>query len=142
MSGKIVGSGDGPLIATRLPRRQALRLGAALAGGLLLSPFAASRSSATSSSSDSEKSDNDDQLPVGTIEQIVGAQGTVTNGVLDIPISRDDIGNVTGPLGVSFTGDFEIHGDLYFQPLEDNLALLNADMALLPHEVNHFISKL
>jgi hypothetical protein len=54
-------------------------------------------------------------LPVATIEQIVGAQGSVPHGVLDIPIGRQDIGNVTGPLEVTFTADFEIHGDLYFQ---------------------------
>jgi hypothetical protein len=131
-----------PLTMTGLPRREALRLGATLAGGLLLSPFAAARSSLSSSATASGKSANNEQLPLKSIEEIVGAEGTVTNGVLDIPISRDDIGNVSGPHGVTFTGDFEIHGDLYFQPLEDERALLNGDMALLPHEVNHFIAKL
>ncbi len=81
-------------------------------------------------------------LPVDEIEELVGAKGTVTNGVLDIPIARTDIGSVEGPEGVTFTPSFEIHGDLYFQPLADGRALLNGDLALLPEEVNPFVSAL
>jgi Domain of Unknown Function (DUF1259) len=40
-----------------------------------------------------------------------------------------------------FTPDFEIHGDLYFQPL-GHLALLNGDLALKPEETNRFIDAL
>ncbi len=144
---KSVGAASVPV----LPRRGALQLAATLAGGLVLSPFA--RAGAAQDSSSSEKSENErsqqeegatasGKLPVSTIEQIVGAQGSVSNGVLDISIARKDIGSVTGPLGVTFTPDFEIHGDLYFQPLGADRALLNGDMALLEHEVNPFISKL
>lgn len=80
------------------------------------------------------------QLPVKQIEQIVGAQGDVNGGVLDITIERTDIGEVRGPLGVTFTPAFEIQGELGFQPLGKNQALLNADMALREDETNPFIA--
>lgn len=129
------------------PRRRALQMTATLAGGLLLSPLARIAKAQDSPSSERESHEEDGgapggKLPVSTIEQIVGAQGSVSNGVLDIPIARKDIGSVTGPLGVTFTPDFEVHGDLYFQPLRSGRALLNGDMALLADEVNPFISKL
>lgn len=80
------------------------------------------------------------QLPVKQIEQIVGAHGDVGSGVLNIAIARTDIGDVRGPLGVTFTPAFEIHGELYFQPIGRNQALLNSDMALREDEVNPFIA--
>jgi hypothetical protein len=95
-------------------------------------PNADSPASATSSS----------QLPVKQIEQIIGAQGDVNGGVLDITIERTDIGDVRGPLGVTFTSAFEIHGELGFQPIGRNQALLNADMAVLEPETNPFIAAL
>lgn len=125
--------------STLLQRRDALRLGAALAGGFILSPLA------NAQASESLRGDpwgSGEVLPVSAIEQIVGAQGSVTKGVLDISIARNDVGSVTGPLGVTFTPEFEIHGDLYFQPLGPDRALLNGDMALLADEVNPFIAKL
>lgn len=80
------------------------------------------------------------QLPVQRIEQIIGAQGDVHSGVLDIAIERTDIGDVRGPLGVTFTPAFEIRGELGFQPLGKNQALLNADIAVLEPETNPFIA--
>jgi hypothetical protein len=82
------------------------------------------------------------QLPVKQIEQILGAQGDVNGGVLDILIERTDIDDARGPLGVTFTPAFEIHGELGFQPLGKNQALLNADMAVLEPEANPFIAAL
>jgi hypothetical protein len=82
------------------------------------------------------------QLPVKQIEQILGAQGDVHGGVLDITIERTDIGEVRGPLGVTFTPAFEVQGELGFQPLGRNQALLNADMAVLEQETNPFIAAL
>jgi hypothetical protein len=123
-----------------VPRRQALQLGAALAGGLLLPPLASAHNQ-DSGNTDSERG-KIDPLPVSKIEQIIEAQGSVSNGVLNIPIGREDIGHVLGPEGAVFTAAFELHGDLYFQPLRGGRALLNADLALLPQEVNPFISKL
>jgi hypothetical protein len=124
-----------------VPRRQALQLGAALAGGLLLPPSAGAHDDEDSKNTDGERG-KVEPLPVSKIEQIIEAQGTVSNGVLDIPIGREDIGSVLGPKGAVFTAAFELHGDLYFQPLRGGRALLNADMALLPQEVNPFIAKL
>lgn len=83
-------------------------------------------------------------LPVDKIEAIIEAQGDIKNGVLDIGISRSDIGDVQGPEGqdVTFTASFEISGDLFFQPVSSNKAFLNGDMALKESEVNPFIATL
>jgi hypothetical protein len=62
--------------------------------------------------------------------------------VLEIAVGRSDIGNVAGPLGVDFDAAFEVHGDLYFQAVDEHQALLNGDMALLPEETNPFIAAL
>ena len=63
----------------------------------------------------------------------------MTSGVLSIPISRDDIGPVRGPLGVTMDGSFEVDGALTFQPLGDNLAFFNADLPLKASETDRFI---
>jgi hypothetical protein len=84
----------------------------------------------------------DTPLPVQEIERIVGAEGHVSGGVLDISIAREDLDDVQGPRDVTLTPAFEAHGDLYFQPLERGKALLNGDMALLEPEVNPFIAAL
>lgn len=81
-------------------------------------------------------------LPVDRIERILEAEGTVDKGVLDITIERKDIGNVSGPLGVTLTPAFEIQADIYFQPLDHGRAVLNGDFALKEEEVNPFIRAL
>ena len=81
-------------------------------------------------------------MPKAQIEKIIQAEGSVDNNVLDIEIARDDIGEVQAPLGVTFTPDFEVSGDLFFQPLPDGNAFLNGDLALKEDEVNPFISQL
>jgi hypothetical protein len=86
--------------------------------------------------------DDGSPLPVDQIEEIVGAQGHVSDGVLSIEIAREDIGQVLGPRGVTLTPAFEVHGNLYFQPVGTTGALLNGDMALLESEVNPFIAVL
>jgi hypothetical protein len=78
-------------------------------------------------------------LPADQIQQIVQAQGTLTKGVLSIDISRDDIGEVSGPLGVTFTPAFEIDGTLTFQPLGDADAFFNGDIPLKPEETQAVI---
>jgi hypothetical protein len=78
-------------------------------------------------------------LPADQIQQIVQAQGTVTNGVLSIDVERQDIGEVAGPLGVTFTPAFEIDGTLTFQPLGHGEAFFNGDLALRPEEANPVI---
>jgi excisionase family DNA binding protein len=39
-----------------------------------------------------------------------------------------------GPLGVTFTGSFELGGTLLFEPLGDDLALYNGDLPLKAQE--------
>jgi hypothetical protein len=81
-------------------------------------------------------------LPVDQIQRIVGAEGTVDNGVLDITIERKDIGEVKGPRGMTLTPAFQVQADLYFQPLGNGDAILNGDMALKESEVDPFIAAL
>jgi hypothetical protein len=124
----------------RLSRRRALELGGGLAGGLLVagSPVdvgaAAVRRVAPAGASD--------RLPVKAIERVVQAEGSVSGGVLNISLDRDDVGDVQGPLGVTFTPSFQINGNLYFQPLSNRHALLNGDLALKPNELQPFIDGL
>jgi len=81
------------------------------------------------------------KLPVKEIQTIVQAEGTVTDGVLSIDIARDDIGHskVKGPLGVIFSGSFQVDGTLTFQPLGDHLAFFNGDLPLKAAETQRFI---
>jgi len=81
------------------------------------------------------------KLPAADIQQIIQAQGTVTNGILDITLSRGDIGPVQAPIsGVVMDGAFEVNGDATFEPLGDNLAFFNGDLALKESEVQGFIA--
>jgi hypothetical protein len=109
---------------------------------LLLAPLAAACTpeSMAAEPTETAAAGTSSQLPVQRIEQIIGAQGDVNGGVLDIAIERTDIGEVRGPLGVTFTPAFEIQGELGFQPLGRNQALLNADIAVLEPETNPFIA--
>jgi hypothetical protein len=129
-------------ISSRLSRRRALALGGGLAGGIVTAglPFAPSAMGAPVRAP--HRGHGGGSLPVKDIEDILGIDGTVSNGVLEISVARKDIGEVPGPLGVVFTPAFEVHGDLYFQPVGGHRALLNGDLALLPEETNPFIAAL
>jgi hypothetical protein len=119
-------------------RRRALALGGGVAAsGVLASPLAPVAQARVRA--DVRKQSG--KLPVHELQRILRSEGTVTNGVLSIDISRDDIGHgkVTGPEGVSFDGSFEVDGTLTFQPLGDNLAFFNGDLPLKPEETQHFI---
>jgi Domain of Unknown Function (DUF1259) len=59
--------------------------------------------------------------------------------VLSIDIERQDIGDVAGPIGVTFTPAFEVDGTLTFQPLGHGKAFFNGDLALKPEETNPVI---
>jgi hypothetical protein len=114
-------------------RRRALALGGGVAGGLLASgalPAATAEAHAEPQSG---------TLPAKRIQEIVQAEGTVTSGVLGIDLSRDDIGDVQGPLDVTFTPAFEVDGTLTFQPLREGRAFFNGDLALKPDETNRVI---
>jgi hypothetical protein len=129
-----------PDVTARISRRRALALGGGVAaGGALtaatpLTGIAAARAHRTLTQKG--------KLPAKRIQEIVAAEGTVSGGVLSIDISRDDIGEVKGPLGVTFTGAFEVDGTLTFQPLGTNLAFFNGDLPLRPAETNRFIDAL
>jgi hypothetical protein len=118
--------------SARISRRHVLALGGTVAGGLAAAtPLAAAAAG--------PRYGQHGSLPAKQIEQIIQADGTVSKGVLGISIERPDIGGVTGPQGVMFTPSFELHGDLYFQPLGGRLAFFNGDLALLPGEVDPVI---
>jgi Domain of Unknown Function (DUF1259) len=123
----------------RISRRRALGLGGGLAGGLLAGGIPVNAGAAVARRASPAASD---PLPVKEIEQIVQAEGSVSDGVLNIGLDRDDVGDVNGPLGVTFTPSFQINGNLYFQPLPNRQALLNGDLALKPSELQPFIDGL
>jgi hypothetical protein len=115
-----------------LTRRRALALGAGAAGGALASfPGLAT---AARPSRGPEKQHG--KLPAKRIQAIVGAEGTVSSGVLGISVERKDIGSVKGPQGFAFPSSFELNGDLYFQPLGSGRAFFNGDLALKASELN------
>ncbi len=126
-------------------RRRALALGGgAAAGGLVsgalpLTGVAAAHDRGNGDHKHGELLHQHGKLPADQIQQIVQAEGTVTKGVLGIDIERKDIGDVSGPLGVTFTPAFEIDGTLTFEPLGSNWAFFNGDLALKPEEANPFI---
>jgi hypothetical protein len=132
-------------LSARLSRRQALALGGGAAVGSAISAAAPFTSAAVAH--DRHRHHHDPHhhpgqrgtLPADQIQKIIQAEGTVTNGVLSIDIERQDIGNVSGPLGVTFTPAFEINGTLTFQPLGHGEALFNGDIALKPEEANPVI---
>jgi hypothetical protein len=78
-------------------------------------------------------------LPAEQMQKILQCEGSVTDDVLVIDVSRDDIGEVSGPLGVTFTPAFEVDGTLTFQPLSDSTAFFNGDLPVLAREANAFI---
>jgi hypothetical protein len=118
-----------------LTRRRALTLGGASLAGLA-APGAASARSATAHAALYHRRGS---LPVGAIQDIIGAEGSVSGGVLGIAIERMDIGSVKGPMGVTFPPSFELNGDLTFQPLGTDLAFFNGDLALKAAELNPVI---
>jgi hypothetical protein len=125
--------------ASHITRRRALAWGGGTAAGSLLAgvPFGASAATASP-----RVLKQHGKLPADEIQKIVRAQGTVSNGVLSIDIERSDIGDVKGPLGVTFTSSFEIDGTLTFEPLGDDLAFFNGDLPLKPQETDAFIDAL
>jgi hypothetical protein len=84
------------------------------------------------------------KLPsLDALEGILHAEGDLSEGLAHFSIDRDDARNVKGPMGVEFSGSFEINGDLYLQPLRGGkLAFLNGDVPLKPDELNPFIDAL
>lgn len=124
-----------------ISRRRALALGGGIAAGGIVSSVGAFAGTAAARSGHEPRNRGSHHgrhqhgaLPADQIQHIVQAQGTVTKGVLSIDIERKDIGEVSGPLGVTFTPAFEIDGTLTFQPIEHGAAFFNGDLALKPEE--------
>ena len=118
-----------------ITRRRVLVLGGGAAGGLIASRGAVVATAA----SRSKISKQHGKLPAQAIQRIIGAEGSVSSGVLSIGIDRTDIGTVHGPQGVDFPPAFEINGDLTFQPLGSGEAFFNGDLALKASELNAVI---
>lgn len=123
---------------TPISRRRALALGGGAAAGGLLSGALPLTSAAAADPGKAHEPQRG-KLPVDQIQEILQAEGMVSKGVLSIDIEREDIGDVTGPLGVTFTPAFEIDGTLTFQPLGRGRAFFNGDVALKPEETQPFI---
>jgi hypothetical protein len=131
-------------LTTPISRRRALTLGGGMATGGVLSGLGPFTGAALGHSRDESRHHDDGrhqhgELPADQIQQIIQAEGTVTKGVLSIDLQRQDIGDVSGPLGVMFTPAFEIDGTLTFQPLGHGDAFFNGDLALKPEETQGVI---
>jgi hypothetical protein len=127
----------------RVSRRHALALGGGVAGGLLAAGMpGTARALAATTRQHAAASATSGSLPVSAIERIMRAKGSISGGVLDIGLDRDDIGDVKGPMGVTFTPSFQINGNVFFQPVGHGMALMNGDLALKPDELQGFIDAL
>ncbi len=124
----------------RMNRRRALAIGGSVVGGLITAtsrginaadaqPARALGASALS------------QSTIKQIEQIIAAQGMVSDGVLSIGIDRTDIANVT-LRGVPIKPAFQINGNLVFQDLGGGRWMMNSDLALKGSELDPFIDQL
>jgi uncharacterized protein DUF1259 len=121
-------------VDTVISRRAALLGGGAAVGGLAAGPLVAAAAARTPG-----VRKQSGKLPSEKIQTLLELEGSVSDGVLSIDVSRNDIGTVRGPLGVEFDGSFEIDGTLTFQPLGNNLAFFNGDLPLKPKETQPFI---
>jgi hypothetical protein len=119
-----------------LTRRRVLALGGGAAGSLVAARGASVAAAAAPRATIHKQHG---KLPAHEIQQIIGAEGSVSGGVLGIGIDRVDIGTVRGPQGVEFPPGFEINGDLTFQPLGSDDAFFNGDLALKASELNPVI---
>lgn len=136
---------DIPLDAAgSVSRRSALKLGSAAAGGLLVAGLASGTGSSAAQAVTAASGETPNQLPVKDIERIIGAQGMLSNGVLNIEIDRDDVNNVRNSFGVPIKPAFQVNGNLVFQRLGDHdrdgddragTAAFNGDLPFLAREL-------
>ncbi len=123
-----------------ISRRRALALGGGIAtGGVLAGAGPLAGGAFAHSREHHDHRHQSGRLPADEIQKIVEAEGMVTKGVLSIDIERKDIGDVQGPLGVTFTPAFEVDGTLTFQPIGGGDAFFNGDIALKPEETQAVI---
>lgn len=131
---------------TPVSRRQALGVGGGLVAGLASAGPLAAASAAAGKKKPREVAAGKThtakgKLPVKKMEEILEAEGGVSDGVLKVAVDRDDIGTVK-LRGVPITPAFMINGSLNFQPLGSNLAFFNGDLALKASEIDPFIDAL
>jgi len=124
------------LPSTRVSRRSVLAAGgsAAVAAGL----FGVLPNSAGAIA---PRSVSRGALPVKRMQEILQADGTVSNGVLDVEINRSDL-HILGPGGVPFKDGFQIQHEFFFQSIGPGAAMLNGDVALQPSETQRIIDGL
>lgn len=129
-------------------RRQALALGGTLAGGVAASSVLPLEGLVHRGTPNNmvplqafAAASNSTDLPVDAIQKIIGAEGTVSNGVLNIQVDRNDL-HVVGPNGIPFKPSWEINHEFYFQSLGDGKAIFNGDICVLDDESNHTIDRI
>jgi hypothetical protein len=121
-------------------RRTALALGGGAAAGLMAgSPAGAFGKVARKSKSHVLKKHG--KLPAAKMQEILQTEGDVSSGVLSVDMDRDDL-DVTGPQGVKFKPAFELDAAFFFQPLGNDLAIVNGDLPVLPTEITPVIDKI
>jgi hypothetical protein len=120
-----------------LNRRRLLAWGAGAAGGWI------TRAAAAQSSANRMANPDPRMPPAGLarVESILDAQGKMTHGLLSIEIDRRDITNVTLH-GVPIKPDFQINGDIFFQPLGNGRVVMNADLPFKADELDPFIDQI
>lgn len=127
-----------PEPGSQWPRRRVLQLGATLAGGF----FAAGAfGSPLLLRADTEPDTAPSEQVRHQIEQILNADGKVSDGVFHIDIDRKDIDDVT-LRGVPIKAAFQINGSVFFQSTGGGRGIMNADLALKPEELDPFIDQL
>jgi hypothetical protein len=133
---------------TPISRRRALGIGGGVAAGLASAGPLAAVSAAAKKSKHARKDPKagaprtaKGKLPAKKMEEILEAEGSVSDGVLKVEVDREDIGTVKLK-GVPITPAFMINGSLNFQPLGSNTAFFNGDLALKGSEIDPFIDAL
>ena len=123
-----------------LTRRNALKMGAGITGGLIT---AATFGRRVALAQDSEDATNTVPSPAAQrqIESILQAEGKVSNGVLSIAIPRNDITSVQLH-GTPISPSFQINGTVVCQKGDNGNIMMNADMCLKDDELQPFISAL
>ncbi len=130
-----------------ISRRRALALGSGFAGGIIAmgaTPLHAALKNSALSAQPLQAGTPDSgssPLPVSEIEDIIQGQGTVTNGVLNIQLDRDDL-HVVNAQGVPFKGAWEINDELYFQSIGSGRAIFNGNLAVVANETNAVINRI
>jgi hypothetical protein len=119
----------------RLTRRSALGAGAAAAGLFVASP--------RSALAKSHVLKKHGKLPAAKMQEILQTEGDLSGGVLSVDMDRDDLaGKVKGFQGIEIKPSFQLDAEFFFQPLGNELAVVNGDMPVLNDEVTPVIDQI